>query len=86
MIKEYEQVVLIEDLPEHQLKTGDLGTVVMIHGNHAGYELEIFSAGGDTLDVVTVEASQVRSVPLVRLMHGDYGKSSHSMPKNRGLH
>ena len=62
MIKEYEQVVLIEDLPEHQLKAGDLGTVVMIHGNHAGYELEIFSAGGDTLDVVTVEASQVRSV------------------------
>ena len=69
MIKEYEQVVLTEDLPEHDLKAGDLGTVVMIHGNHAGYELEIFSADGRTLDVVTVEASQVRPVKRDDVLH-----------------
>jgi hypothetical protein len=69
MIKEYEQVVLIEDLPEHELKAGDLGTVVMIHGDHAGYELEIFSADGRTLDVVTVEASQVRPVNRYDVLH-----------------
>lgn len=69
MIKEYEQVVLTEDLPEHNLKAGDLGTVVMIHGDHAGYELEIFSADGRTLDVVTVEASQVRPVRRDDVLH-----------------
>ena len=69
MIKEYEQVVLTEDLPDVHLKTGDLGTVVMIHGDHAGYELEIFSADGRTLDVVTVEASQVRPVSRRDVLH-----------------
>lgn len=69
MIKEYEQVVLTEDLPEHNLKAGDLGTVVMIHGDHAGYELEILSADGRTLDVVTVEASQVRTIRRDDVLH-----------------
>ena len=69
MIKEYEQVVLTADLPEANLKAGDLGTVVMIHGEHAGYELEIFSADGHTLDVVTVEASQVRPVSGRDVLH-----------------
>ena len=69
MIKEYEQVVLTEDLPDHELKVGDLGTVVMIHGDHAGYELEIFSADGRTLDVVTVEASQVRPIKRDDVLH-----------------
>jgi calcineurin-like phosphoesterase family protein len=69
MMKEYEQVVLTEDLPKHDLKAGDLGTVVMIHGDHAGYELEIFSADGRTLDVVTVEAHQVRPVSRRDVLH-----------------
>jgi len=49
MIREYDQVVLTQDLPEYQFKAGDLGTVVMIHGDHTGYELEIFGADGHTL-------------------------------------
>jgi len=68
-MKEYEQVVLTEDLPKYALKAGDLGTVVMIHGDHAGYELEIFSADGRTLDVVTVEASQVRPISRHDVLH-----------------
>jgi hypothetical protein len=41
----------------------------MIHGDHAGYELEIFSADGRTLDVVTVEAHQVRPVSRRDMLH-----------------
>ena len=41
----------------------------MIHGDHAGYELEIFSADGSTLDVLTVEASQVRPVSKRDVLH-----------------
>ena len=69
MIKEFDQVVLTEDLPDYQLKAGDLGVVVLIHGDHAGYELEIFSADGHTLDVVTVEAAQVRPVSRTDILH-----------------
>ncbi len=69
MIKEYERVVLMIDLPEHQLKAGDMGVVVMIHGNHEGYELEFFGADGHTLDVVTVHAEQVRPVSRDDVMH-----------------
>ena len=69
MIKEHDQVVITADLPEHDLKAGDVGTVVMIHGDHAGYELEIFALDGRTLDVVTVEASQVRPVKRDDVLH-----------------
>ncbi|MCI0712657.1 MAG: DUF4926 domain-containing protein [Chloroflexi bacterium] len=69
MIKEHERVALTEDLPEYQLQAGDIGVVVMIHGDHEGYELEIFSADGHTLDVVTVEADQVRPVSRRDVLH-----------------
>ncbi len=69
MIKEHEQVVLTVDLPQYHLKAGDIGVVVMIHGDHAGYELELFSADGQTLDVVTVDANQVRPVTHRDMLH-----------------
>jgi hypothetical protein len=69
MIKEHERVALTVDLPNVQLRAGDVGVVVMIHGNHDGYELEIFSADGHTLDVVTVEAGQVRSLSRNDILH-----------------
>ena len=69
MIKEHERVVLSVDLPKYQLKAGDIGVVVMIHGEHEGYELEIFSADGHTLDVVTVESDQVRPVSRRDVLH-----------------
>ncbi len=69
MIQEHERVVLAVDLPEYRLEAGDIGVVVMIHGDHEGYELEIFSADGNTLDVVTVEADQVRPVSRSEVMH-----------------
>lgn len=69
MIEEHDRVALTVDLPQYHLKAGDLGVVVMIHGNHEAYELELFSADGRTLDVVTVEATQVRPVTHRDVMH-----------------
>jgi Domain of unknown function (DUF4926) len=69
MIKEYERVVLTMDLPQSDLKAGDMGVVVMIHGDNEGYEVEIFSADGHTLDVVTLEADRVRPVSGRDVMH-----------------
>lgn len=69
MIKEFERVVLTDNIPEHCLEVGDVGVVVMIHGDHEGYELEIFGVDGHTLDVVTVEATQVRPVDRRDVLH-----------------
>lgn len=69
MIREHDRVALTVDLPQYHLKVGDVGVVVMIHGEHEGYELEIFSADGHTLDVITVEAAQVRPVTRRDVLH-----------------
>lgn len=69
MIKEHDQVVITADLPEHNLKAGDVGVVVHIYADGEAYELEIFALDGRTLDVVTVEASQVRPVKRDDVLH-----------------
>jgi hypothetical protein len=38
MINELETAVLTVNLPEHRLKKGDVGTVVLVHGI-SGYEV-----------------------------------------------
>lgn len=68
MIKDHERVVLTVDFPERGLKAGDVGVVVMVHGEGAGYE-EIIALDGHTLDVITVEAHQVRPVDAAEVMH-----------------
>lgn len=60
MIKELDDVILACDLPEHGLNAGDIGTVVLVHRNAAGYEVEFTELDGDTIAVVTLMANQVR--------------------------
>lgn len=60
MIKEHDCIVITEDLPEKGLKAGDIGTVVHVHQNGAGYEVEFMTLAGETVAVVTLMASQVR--------------------------
>jgi hypothetical protein len=69
MINEHEQVVITTDLPEHDLKAGDVGVVVHIYQDGKAYELEIFALDGRTLDVVTVEAQHVRAVKREDVLH-----------------
>jgi hypothetical protein len=61
MIKELDTIVLTADLPEHGLKRGDLGTVVLLH-DHEGYEVEFLTLDGETLAVVSLRSEQVRPV------------------------
>lgn len=68
MIQELENVVLDVDLPEHHLKRGDLGTVVLLHGTD-GYEVEFMTLGGDTVAVVSLSAQQVRPIGQTELPH-----------------
>ncbi len=69
MIEELDRVVLTDDLPEYRLKTGDIGTVVLVHRQGEGYTVEFTSAKGETVAVVTVEASQVRAAERNEVNH-----------------
>lgn len=69
MIKEHDQVVITTDLPNYDLKAGDVGVVVHIYNDDEAYELEIFALDGQTLDVVTVKANQVRPVKSNDVLH-----------------
>jgi hypothetical protein len=60
MIAELDRVILTEDLPEYGLQAGDIGTIVLIHGEGEGYEVEFTTLAGETLAVTSVFAAQVR--------------------------
>jgi hypothetical protein len=62
MIREHDLVTLAEDLPELGLKPGDVGTVVFVHRDGEGFEVEFVTLDGVTLGVATLLARQVRPV------------------------
>jgi len=69
MIRELEIVVLTEDLPERRLVEGDVGTVVMVHKDGAGYEVEFVTFEGDTVTVISLNPSQVRTIRTDEMPH-----------------
>jgi hypothetical protein len=66
MIDELDRFVLTEDLPEHGLHAGDLGTIVMVHApgddytGPEGYTAEFTYLTGETRAVVDLTPEQVR--------------------------
>ena len=68
MIRELDLVALTHDLPEYGLKTGDVGTVVLVHVR-PGYEVEFMTCLGDTVAVVSVEPHEVRPVEPNEMHH-----------------
>jgi hypothetical protein len=62
MIQELDRIVLATDLPEYNLKNGDIGTVVLVHQEGVGYEVEFVSLTGKTLAIASLFNSQVRLI------------------------
>jgi hypothetical protein len=69
MIHEHDCIVLTDDIPNEGLQAGDVGTVVHIHGDAAGYEVEFATLTGETVAVATVLPSQLRVVGPQDLVH-----------------
>ena len=69
MINEFDRVVLTQDMPEHSLAAGDVATVVMVHGNQEGFELEFCAANGETVAVVSAFPHQVRRAAASEINH-----------------
>ncbi len=68
MMKELQCAVLKTDLPEHGLSAGDIGSIVLVHGD-AGYEVEFVTLEGETLAVVSLRADQLRPVEPREIAH-----------------
>jgi len=62
MIKEHERIAITTDIPSLGLRKGDIGTVVMVHRDGEGFEVEFITLQGDTIGVETLRSSQVRSI------------------------
>lgn len=69
MIKEHDRIILTADLPEEDLKAGDVGTVVHVHGGGEAFEVEFLTLDGRTVAVTTVVASQLRPVTNRDITH-----------------
>jgi hypothetical protein len=73
----FTRAAIAEDLPEHNLKRGDIVTIVEVlpaNTQHvSGYIVEVFSVTGETLDVVGLLETQLmalraNAVPAMREM------------------
>lgn len=67
---ELDTVVLERDLPEHDLRRGDLGAIVHQHGPDA-FEVEFVRASGKTQAVISLGGADIRplqdeDLPAVR--------------------
>jgi len=69
MAKELESVVLATDLREYGLKQGDIGTIVLVHGDGKGYEVEFMTLDGETVGVISLLPSQVRPIGRREIAH-----------------
>ncbi len=69
MINELDDVILTRDVPEHGLSTGDIGTVVLVHRQEAGYEVEFTALDGETIAVLTLLPQQVRPANSREIAH-----------------
>ena len=55
-------MALLMDLPSLGLVRGDVGTVAMVHGHQAGFEIEFVNAQGRTIGVETLMVDQVKKI------------------------
>ena len=69
MIRELDSVVLAVDLPALGLKSGDVGTAVLVHSGGEGYEVEFVARDGETIAVTTLTGAQLRPIGHRELAH-----------------
>ncbi len=69
VLKELDAVALLVDLPTIGLVASDVGTVVFVHHEGQGYEVEFMDADGGTLAVETLQAHQVAPVRGRQILH-----------------
>lgn len=69
----FSRVILTQDFSDESLLVGDMGVVVEYHpATHdypEGYEVEFFAGNGETVSVVSVPATALRSAVRTDILH-----------------
>jgi len=60
MISELDTIALTRDDEDHRLVAGDIGTVVHVYHDRAGFEVEFVRADGETVAVLTLRPEDIR--------------------------
>ncbi len=68
-MQELDVVVLTCDLAVYGLRRGDIGAIVHRYADGAAYEVDFVTAAGATVAVVTLDATDVRSVGVSEILH-----------------
>ena len=68
MLKELDSAILTIDLPAYGLSVGDIGTIVLVHGEK-GYEVEFVTLDGETLAIVSLNQDQLRVAESDEIAH-----------------
>ena len=69
MMRELESVILTTDLPTFGLVQGDMGTIVLVHKEEQGYEVEFATLDGEVIAVVSLLPNQVRPIGHGEIAH-----------------
>ena len=62
MIRELDTVVLTDDIEEHGLEPGDVGTVVHSYSDGTAFEVEFVTAEGMTVALLTLTHGDIRLI------------------------
>ena len=62
MIRELDTVVLTDDIEEHGLKPGDVGTVVHSYSDGTAFEVEFVTPEGMTVALLTLTHADIRLI------------------------
>ncbi len=62
MINETDLVAILINLPKANLIRGDVGIVVIVHGDQLGFEVEFVNASGRTIAVEALYPDQIKKI------------------------
>lgn len=68
-MKELDTVVLSRAIPEHDLREGDVGAIVFVHGESQAYEVEFVTADGRTQALLTLPPEDIRPMSSKEILH-----------------
>jgi hypothetical protein len=69
MIGELDTVALTHDIPEYNLKQGDIGAVVHCYKNSNAFEVEFVTADGNTVALLMLNHTDIRNIRGKEVMH-----------------
>ena len=68
-MNELDTVVLLNNIKDHSLKSGDIGTIVHVYPDGKAYEVEFIFGQGQTVAVLTLETNEIRPLTDKEIFH-----------------